>query len=229
MAQRAYPIAVDSSTTAWTAVASYGGATVPGVVDESPFSGADYARGTVLSYLVLTEAITFDLSEITDPTVDTGFSFNLMASFLETGASKLVEVVPKLYEDASLIWTGDAEFIPGNSYGGFFDGSLSWDIPNTDIAGISDFSILKGRVEFTMSLLGVGGSWQPQVAGLYVGAPDAGFDHLDIAPNSRGFLTVGNASGHYLVRGPGRSWTRVAGVESTGALYLDSGVVKEHA
>lgn len=61
---------------------------------------------------------------------------------------------------------------------------------------------------------------------VYLFVPE-GFEHLDFDPTLGGALKVaGPGSGHYLILGAGGSYQRVAGVEGTGALYLDAGIVK---
>lgn len=228
MSQKLVPASVVSSTTTWTAVASYGGATVIGVLDETPISIDDYARGTVISFL-LTETITFALTAGLDPGVDTGFSLVISPGAYATNAGTAITVTPVLKQSSTTIWTGDAFFVGTSTVpGSGFEENVTVSIPNTDIANITDFTLLRWELTFAIGQ-GLFGSYQPQLGGIYLELPDAGYVHLDIDTTSGDLKTVAATSGNYLIVGPAGSLTRVTGVETTGALYMDGSDIKVHA
>lgn len=228
MAQRLLPSSVVSSTTSWSAVASSGSPTVIQVLDEYPISITDYARGTLIPY-TSTETITLALASGTDPGVDTGFSLVISPGAYATSAGVVVTCTPVLKQSTTTIWTGSAFFVDTSTVpGASFDENVTVAVPEADAANISNFGTLRWELTFAVGL-GTGGSWQPQLGGVYLELPDAGFVHLDIDTTSGDLKTVAAVSGNYLTLGPAGSFTRVTGTETTGALYLDGSEIKVHA
>lgn len=152
--QYARPIA-DLTTGSWTVTPLWS------KLDETPLSNADNVASNAVT-TGTTSAARVQLSAVTDPITNAGFSFNVMAS--KSNTNRVVFAVIDLYQGATLIQSTSTAALTTTST--IYNVALSV----ANIANITDFSDL--RAEFYGSITTGSGSTALVLAGLELEVPD---------------------------------------------------------